>query len=73
MKAFKSVFDPLDLAIIERVYEAALAQFEAHRASSDSEKDEELKDALRKRVMACAAMGQFEFDTLYDRVVGQPI
>ena len=57
MKAFKSVFDPLDLAIIERVYEAALAQFEAHRASSDSEKDEELKDALRKRVMACAAMG----------------
>jgi len=44
MKAFKSVFDPLDLAIIERVYEAALAQFEAHRASSDSEKDEELKE-----------------------------
>ena len=30
MNAFSRVFDPLDLAIIDRVYEAALAQLAAH-------------------------------------------
>jgi hypothetical protein len=58
MNAFSHVFDPLDLEIIDRVYEAALAQLEAQQ------------DELRKRVMACAATGHFDFDALYDKVVG---
>jgi len=70
MNAFSHVFDPLDLAIIDRVYEAALAQLEARSAFHDAESDEDIKDALRKRVMICAAIGQFDFDTLYERVVG---
>jgi hypothetical protein len=70
---FSRVFDPLDLAIIERVYEAALAQVEARSPSHDGERDEERKEALRKRVMICAAAGQFDFNTLYERVVGQTV
>jgi hypothetical protein len=67
MNAFKSVFDPLDLAIIDRVYEAILAQL---KAQLDRDVNERLKDGLRKRVMTCAGAGQFDFDALYDRVVG---
>jgi hypothetical protein len=73
MNAFSHVFDPLDLEIIDRVYEAAWAQLEARSRSTDSERDEELKVALRKRVMFCASAGQFDFDTLYERVVGQAV
>jgi len=69
MNAFSRVFDPLDLAIIDRVYEAALAQLEARTPSHDGDKDD-LKETLRKRVMVCAGAGQFDFDTLYERVVG---
>jgi hypothetical protein len=67
MNAFSHVFDPLDLEIIDRVYEAALAQLEAQRKVGDSDL---MKDELRKRVMACAATGHFDFDALYDKVVG---
>jgi hypothetical protein len=66
MNAFSHVFDPLDLEIIDRVYEAALAQLEAQR--KDRDVNERLRDGLRKRVMACAEAGQFDFDTLYERV-----
>jgi hypothetical protein len=69
LNAFSHVFDPLDLAIIDRVYEAALAKLEARSSPHDAERDEELKGELRKRVMTCAALAQFDFDTLYDRVV----
>jgi hypothetical protein len=71
MNAFSHVFDPLDLEIIDRVYEAALAQLEAQRKLHDREVNERVRDGLRKRVMACADAGQFDFDTLYNRVVGQ--
>ena len=69
MNAFSHVFDPLDLTIIDRVYETALAELEARNSPHDAERDKELKDALRKRVMICAGIGQFDFDTLYERVV----
>lgn len=69
MNAFSHVFDPLDLEIIDRVYEAALAQLEAQRKPRDREVNERVKDGLRKRVMACADADQFDFDTLYERVV----
>jgi hypothetical protein len=73
MNPFKSVFDPLDLEIIDRVYEAVVAQLEAQRKSRDCDVNERVKDGLRKRVMTCAAAGQFDFDTLYERVVGQAV
>jgi hypothetical protein len=60
-------FDPLDLEIIDRVYEAAWAQVEARRPFSNT--DSERREALRKYVMACAAEGKIEFDALYERVV----
>jgi hypothetical protein len=50
-----------------------LAQLEARSPSHDGKRDEERKEALRKRVMICAAAGQFDFDTLYERVVGQTV
>jgi hypothetical protein len=69
MGSFKSphAFDPLDLEIIDRVYEAAWAQVEARRPFSNT--DSERREALRKYVMACAAEGKIEFDALYERVV----
>jgi len=47
MNAFNAVFDPLDLEISDRVYEAALAQFEAHRPLTGGDRDEELKDGFQ--------------------------
>jgi hypothetical protein len=58
------VFDPLDLEIIDRVYEAAWARIDA---SSHGEMDE-TKDALRRWVMTCASPGNVDFDSLYEQV-----
>ena len=49
-------FDPLDLEIIDRVYEAACARFEAQMPPSRPR--DELRESLRKRVMNCAASGK---------------
>jgi len=57
------VLDPLDLEIIDRVYEAA---FEAQMPPSRPR--DELRESLRKRVMTCAASGKVEFDSLYEQV-----
>ena len=59
-------FDPLDLEIIDRVYEAACARFEA--GMPPSRPTDELRKSLRKRVMTCAASGNFDFDSLYEQV-----
>jgi hypothetical protein len=53
MSSYPRVFDPLDLEIIDRVYEAASARFEAQMPPSRPR--DELREALRKRVMTCAA------------------
>jgi hypothetical protein len=63
------VFDPLDLEIIDRVYEAAWAQLEARDPFRDREKDGERGEALRKRIFAVATSGMVDFDTLCDRVL----
>ncbi|HET9538023.1 MAG TPA: hypothetical protein VFP43_22205 [Mesorhizobium sp.] len=63
------VFDPLDLEIIDRVYEAAWAQLEAREPARDREVDGERHEALRKLVFACAIPGGVDFDKLYDRVL----
>jgi hypothetical protein len=70
MNAFSHMFDPLDLEIIDRVYEAALAQLVAQRKLRDREVNERVKDGLRKRVMACADAGQFDFDNVIRQSCG---
>src|SRR6187551_2254336 len=62
-------FDPLDLEIIDRVYEAACARFEA--GMPPSRPADELRKSLRKRVMTCAASGNFDFDSLYEQRCAQ--
>jgi hypothetical protein len=43
-------FDPLDLEIIDRVYEAASAQIEAREPHRDTERDGERQQVLRKHI-----------------------
>jgi hypothetical protein len=62
-------FDPLDLEIIDRVYEAAWAQIEARDPGRDRQKDRELEEALRKRIFALADSGHVDFDGLCDKVL----
>jgi hypothetical protein len=63
------VFSPIDLEIIDRVYEAAWAQMEARQYFLDHEKDGERRAALRKFIMDLTGTGRIDFDTLYERVV----
>ena len=71
MGSFKRprVFDPLDLEIVDRVYEAAWAQVEARETNRDREQDGERQEALRKRIFACAYPGRVDFDILYESVI----
>ena len=71
MGSFKRprAFDPLDLEIIDRVYEAAWAQLEAREPFRDREKDGERGEALRKLVFAVARSGKIDFDALCDQVL----
>ena len=47
-------FHPLDLEIMDRVYEAAWAQIEAHQPFRDRNEDGERQDVLRKQLFALA-------------------
>jgi hypothetical protein len=71
MVSFKHplAFDPLDLEIIDHVFEAAWAQVEASRPFRNSDTDAERREALRKYVMDCATEDKIDFDALYERVV----
>ena len=71
MGSFKRshAFDPLDLAIIDLVYEVAWEQVSAREPSRDATQDEERQASLRKRVFALAGDGGVDFDTLLDRVL----
>ena len=64
-----SVFDPLDLQIIDLVYEAAWAGFIARDPYRDTRKDEDRQELLRKKVFAVATPGEVEFDALLDKVL----
>lgn len=48
------VFHPLDLEIMDRVYEAAWAQIEARDPFRDRNEDGKRQDALRKWLFALA-------------------
>ena len=71
MGSFKypRVFNPLDLEIMDRVFEAAWAQVEARDPSRDRSKDGERRDALRKWMFVLATPGSVDFDTLCDKVL----
>jgi hypothetical protein len=64
MVSFKHpyAFDPLDLEIIDHVFEAAWAQIEARRPFRNPESDAERREALRKYVMNCAAEDKIDFE-----------
>jgi hypothetical protein len=62
-------FDPLDLEIIDRVYEATWAQVEARYPCRKREQDETRQKALRRWLFALAGGGPVEFDTLCDKVI----
>ena len=65
----ENVFDPLDLEIIERVYEAIWAQIVARQPDRDTVKDAERQKALKRWLFALAGPRPVDFDTLYDRVL----
>lgn len=62
-------FDPLDLELIDRVYEVALAYIEARDLYRATAKDADEEGALRKTMFTCASSGPLEFDTLCERVL----
>ena len=66
MGSFKRphAFDPLDLEIIDLVYEVAWEQISAREASLDTAEDEERQASLRKRVFALAGNGGVAISTL---------
>jgi hypothetical protein len=74
MGSFKypHAFDPLDLEIIDRVYEAAWAQIEAGESDRDTERDPERQQTLRELIFAVAAIGPVDFDELCERVLQTP-
>jgi hypothetical protein len=49
------VFDPLDLEIIDRVYDTAWAQVEAREPTRDRNGDGKKQEALRKLIFASRA------------------
>ena len=63
------VFHPLDLEIMDRVFEAAWAELEARDPFRDREKDGERGETLRRLVMDQTGTGKVDFDTLLARVV----
>jgi hypothetical protein len=63
------VFLPLDLEIMDRVYEAAWAELEARDPFRDRERDGEREETLRKLVMDQTGTGKVDFDTLFEKVV----
>jgi hypothetical protein len=56
-------FNPLDLEIIDRVYEAAWAQLLAMNLPRDELEELERQKNLRKRLFALARPGGVEFDS----------
>jgi hypothetical protein len=61
-------FDPLDLEILDRVFEAAWARFEATAPKRNRSDDEEVKKELRKLIFKLAQKSKVDFDDLYDKV-----
>jgi hypothetical protein len=65
------VFAPLDLELIDRVYDAAWAELEAREPFRDRATQGERRDALRKLVMDSTGTDRITFDALYERVLAR--
>ena len=63
------VFDPLDLEIIDRVFEVAWEQVKAQNLFRDESQDEDRKQALRQMIFTLAPPGHVDFDKLCDLVL----
>ena len=62
-------FDPLDLAIVDSVYQAALVQLVVRSPALNAEELEKRQQNLHQRVLAFAKPGSVDFDTLYERAI----
>ena len=72
MGSFKSVFDPLDLEIMDRVYEVAWAHVQAREPARNTASDGGRQQALRRKIFGIARIlgpGHVDFDTLTDMVL----
>ena len=69
MMESRQKFDPLDLEIIERVYEAACAYIEAKNLYCNANQTAGEEDALRRSIFALADTGTIDFDILCDKVI----
>ena len=72
MGSFKSVFDPLDLEIMDRVYEVAWAHAQAREPSRNTASDGARQKALRRKIFGVARIagpGHIDFDTLTEVVL----
>ena len=61
--------DPLDLEIIDRVYDVACAYVEARDLYRDPTTNADESGVLGRQVFAVAYEGPIDFDTLCDRVL----
>ena len=72
MDPFKLAFDPLDLEIIDRVYEVAWAYTQAREPFRDPASDHERQKALREKIFGAARIvgsGRIDFDMLTEVVM----
>ena len=72
MGSFKDVFDPLDLEIMDRVYEVAWARAQAHEPSRNTASDGARQTALRRKIFGVARIagpGHIDYDTLTEVVL----
>ena len=72
MGLLKSVFDPLDLEIMERVYEVAWALAQAREPSRNTASDGARQTALRRKIFGVARIagpGHIDLDTLTEVVL----
>jgi hypothetical protein len=62
-------FRPIDLEIIDRVYEVAWETIKAQNLFRDTAEDEEQKQRLRRMLFIFAQPGKVDFDQLCDQVL----
>ena len=68
----RTAFDPLDLAILEQALASVWDIVQARNPSRDVSKDEELKDALREKLIAVANIhGVSDPETLRGHLLGE--
>ena len=72
MSSFKTVFDPLDLEIMDRVYEVAWAHAQAREPYGNTAVDGARQTALRRKILGVARIagpGHIDYDTLAEVVL----